>query len=36
MELWTYEHFITLVPTVAIMIIVSLILNHFLKNKPWR
>ncbi len=35
MELWTYEHFITLVPTVAIMIVAALILNHFLKNKPW-
>lgn len=36
MELWTYEHFITLVPAVAVMIAIALVLNHFIGNKPWR
>lgn len=36
MQLWTYEHFITLVPTVAVMIVIALILNKFIGNKPWR
>lgn len=36
MQLWTYEHFITLVPTAIIMIVVALVLNRFIGNKPWR
>lgn len=35
MQLWTYEHFITLIPTVAVMIVIALILNKFIGNKPW-
>lgn len=34
MELWTFEHFITFVPAVIVMIIITFILRKFLGNKP--
>lgn len=34
MELWTKEHFWQLVPSVIIMIIIALVLNKFIGNKP--
>ena len=35
MELWTFEHFITFVPSVIIMIIITYFLNKLLKDKPY-
>lgn len=35
MELWTYEHFISFVPAVIVMIIVTFILSKFLGDKPY-
>lgn len=34
MELWTKEHFCQLVPSVIVMIIIALVLNKFIGNKP--
>ena len=34
MELWTKEHFWQLVPSVIVMIIIALVLNKFIGNKP--
>lgn len=34
MELWTYEHFITVIPAVIVMIIITFILSRFLGKKP--
>lgn len=34
MQLWTKEHFIQLIPSVAIMIIIALIINKFIGKKP--
>lgn len=36
MELWTKEHALTLLPAVALMIAVSLILRHCLKDRPYK
>lgn len=35
MELWTFEHFITFVPSVIVMIIITIVLRIFLKNKSY-
>ena len=34
MQLWTYEHAVTLLPSVAVMVAVAYILRYFLGNKP--
>ena len=34
MELWTYEHFLAIVPAFVIFVIISLVLRKFLINKP--
>lgn len=34
MQLWTKEHFLQLIPSVAIMLIIALILNKFIGKKP--
>ena len=36
MQLWTPEHTKTLLPTLLIMLILSVVLRLLLKNKPWR
>lgn len=36
MELWTFEHAVTLLPSVALMIVLSALLRHFLINKPMK
>lgn len=33
MELWTYNHAVTLIPSVAAMVLVTLLLRHWLGNK---
>lgn len=30
MQLWTFEHFVTLIPTVIIMILITLLLSKLL------
>lgn len=35
MQLWTFEHFVTLIPTVIIMILITLLLSKLLKNKSY-
>ena len=36
MQLWTPEHTKTLLPTLLIMLVLSVVLRLLLKNKPWR
>lgn len=36
MELWTFEHAVTLLPSVALMIIISVFLRHRLINRPMK
>ena len=36
MELWTFEHFITFVPSVIVMIIITIVLRKLLKNKSYK
>ena len=35
MELWTFEHFITIVPAVIVMITITWFLSKLLKNKSY-
>lgn len=35
MQLWTFEHFVTLIPTVIIMILITFLLSKLLKNKSY-
>ena len=34
MNLWTFEHTITLIPTILIMILITFVLNFFIGDKP--
>ena len=34
MGFWTYKHFITLVPAVICMIVITFVLNRLLRDKP--
>ena len=36
MQLWTPEHLRTLLPSLAVMLLLSVLLRLWLKNKPWR
>lgn len=36
MELWTFEHFITIIPTIIIFAIITFILNRLLRNKSYK
>ena len=36
MQLWTYEHAITVLPGLAIMVLLAMILRKFLKDKPYQ
>lgn len=36
MELWTYEHALTLIPAVAVMVLITLLLQRWLGNKPYK
>lgn len=36
MELWTKEHALQLIPTVIIMVIIALVLNHFIGKKSYK
>ncbi len=36
MELWTYEHAVTLIPAVAVMVLLTLLLRRWLKDKPYK
>lgn len=35
MELWTYEHAITVLPGLAVMLLLAIVLRKFLKEKPY-
>jgi hypothetical protein len=34
MQLWTLEHFVTIVPAIIIMILITIVLSKVLGNKP--
>ena len=36
MELWTYEHVITVLPGLAVMFLLAVVLRKFLKDKPYK